>query len=107
MIYDNLLDIEKDLFNTIKGYLIDIDINLSKIESMLITFLYELKIIKEIDDFKCDIQKNIKTIIVSVVRGIENNIFNIDINLQLRKIKIDQVKDFVKINQIKKNLLFL
>lgn len=94
MIFHNIKNIEDDVFNKITSFLKNNDNkNINDIVTLLGSYLIELKNIKEIDKYMTEIDINSSnTIIVYIFKNNEFGKFIIDLDMELRKIKIDKIK---------------
>jgi len=97
MIFNTSEDIKKDIKLKVSNYLKETigqgtNIDTNNIISLLRSYLYELKIRKEVTDSTINDHRNF-TINVNFVRDNETIDFDIDLFNELRKLKIIKIKD--------------
>jgi hypothetical protein len=93
MIFNSVKDIQNDIYIKISSFLKD-NINnkdIKNIISLLRSYLMELKNIREIDNYQTEIE-NKTTIIVQILKGTDNCFFTIDLDLEVRRLKINKIK---------------
>lgn len=109
MLFDNTKDIQTDIYHKMSNFLMnntDI-IDIKHIISLLRSYLSELKNIKEIDNYQAEIDKtSSNTIIVEIRKDIDVKYFTIDIDMEIRRLKINKIKssDRVVKNFLENNL---
>jgi len=93
MIFNNIFDIKDRIHNNLSNYLKDNmqDIDTNMILSLLRSYLQELKSIKEIDKYIAFLDEG--EIVVNISKNNEIDVFSIDINTEIRKIKINKIKN--------------
>jgi len=93
MIFNNIFDIKDSIHNNLSNYLKDNmqDIDTNMILSLLRSYLQELKSIKEIDKYIAFLDEG--EIVVNISKNNEIDVFSIDINTEIRKIKINTIKN--------------
>jgi len=93
MIFNNIFDIKDSIHNNLSNYLKDNmqDIDTNMILSLLRSYLQELKSIKEIDKYIAFLDEG--EIVVNISKNNEIDVFSIDINTEIRKIKINKIKN--------------
>lgn len=93
MIFNNIFDIKDSIHNNLSNYLKDNmqDIDTNMILSLLRSYLQELKSIKEIDKYIAFLDEG--EIVVNISKNNEIDVFSININTEIRKIKINKIKN--------------
>lgn len=94
MIFNSIKDIKKDIYDRILSHLQDSDnIDAKHISSLLKTYLYELQIKDEIDGYQTTANRNDDSLFVEISKNNKINSFVININTELRKLKIKKINN--------------
>lgn len=96
MIFRNITDIKKDILDKIDKYLSDYNnvIDTKHIVSLLKTYLYELKIRKEIEAYQTNmIKTNNTSLFVEITKDDNIETFLINVDTELRKLKIKKINN--------------
>lgn len=92
MIFENVKDIDDDIHKRIEQYLKNNIENkdINHILSLIRSYLTEVKNIKEIDDWDASLKDG--KIIIKITKNNDNKLITIDLDVEIRKIKINKIK---------------
>ena len=92
MIFDKCEDIERDIKSKIFSYItINNNCNTKDLVSIIRSYLYEMKLIKEVDSYSVD-EISMNKFNIHFVRCSICYMFGVSLDLELRNMKINKIK---------------